>query len=82
MSMAFVETVRWCATLTGIIAAVMVSLNLGARITGWGFVIFTASSIAWIYAGYLDDTPSLVTQNIVLTIINIVGVYRWLIRKA
>jgi hypothetical protein len=30
-------------------------------------------------AGFLENLPSLVTQNVVLTAINLLGIYRWLI---
>lgn len=76
-----VEIVRWLATGTGIVAAIIVSLKLSNIMTGWGFVIFTASSVAWIFAGYADSLPSLVVQNAVLTVINMAGVYRWMILK-
>lgn len=75
------ETVRWIATICGIVAAITVSLRLKPHVTGWGFVIFTGSSVAWVIAGYADDTPSLMVQNVVLTAINLIGVYRWLIVK-
>ncbi|WP_430449621.1 hypothetical protein [Rhodophyticola sp.] len=75
------DMVQWFATLTGIAAAVIVSLNLGRKLTGYGFIVFTASSIAWVcFALQAGETP-LAIQNVVLTVINIVGIYRWLILK-
>ena len=59
----------------------MVSLDLGRRVTGWGFVLFLLSSIAWISGAALTDDWALGTQNVVLFGINIFGVYRYLIRK-
>ena len=73
------EIIRWSASVSGILAAVVVALNLGRRITGIGFVVFTVSSVSWMAAGYLENLPSLVTQNVVLTAINLLGIYRWLI---
>lgn len=75
------EVVRWLATLTGVSAAIMVASNFGRKITGFGFVVFTVSSLAWIAAGYFEDLPSLMVQNVVLTVINLLGIYRWLILK-
>lgn len=40
-----VDLVQWAATISGIIAAIMVAGKFSARITGWGFVIFAASSV-------------------------------------
>ena len=73
------ELIRWFATINGVVAAIAVAGNFGRRVTGIGFIIFSLSSIAWILAGYLEDLPSLITQNIVLTAINLLGIYRWLI---
>lgn len=75
------EVIRWTASISGMIAAIMISLNAGRRITGWGFVVFLVCSVSWITAGYLDNDPALAIQNVVLTGINMLGVYRWLIRK-
>lgn len=75
------EFLKWVASLSGIAAAFMVSLDLGRRLTGFGFVVFTASSIAWITGAYLTGDLPLVTQNMVLFGINLFGVYRYLWRK-
>ncbi|MCQ8184295.1 hypothetical protein [Parvularcula maris] len=72
---------EWCATGTGIAAAIIVSLNLGARMTGWGFVIFTVSSVCWIAAALMQEEMALTVQNGVLFVINLIGVYRYLINK-
>lgn len=75
------EIVRWTATGTGILGAMLCAANLGARVTGSGFVVFTVSSVAWVTAGWLDGTTSLVVQNAVLFLINLIGIYRWLIMR-
>ncbi|OAN62831.1 hypothetical protein A7X12_21625 [Sphingomonas sp. TDK1] len=63
------------------IAAFLVSLDLGRRVTGWGFALFVASSICWISGAVVTDDEPLWTQNLVLFCINVFGVYRYLIRK-
>nr|WP_168846127.1 hypothetical protein [Sphingomonas sp. S2M10] len=63
------------------IAAFMVSLDLGRRLTGWGFALFVASSICWISGALMTGDEPLWTQNLVLFCINLFGVYRYLIRK-
>ena len=37
-----IDFLGWFAMASGIIAAVMVSIDAGRKITGWGFVVFTA----------------------------------------
>lgn len=79
--MNLVEILKWYASISGIIAAFMVSLDLGRRITGWGFVLFVTSSIAWITGALMTRDEPLWTQNIVLFGINCFGIYRYLIRR-
>lgn len=74
------EVLKWLASGSGMIAAAMVSLDLGRRLTGWGFVIFLGSSLAWIAGAVLTGDAALGTQNAVLFVINLIGVYRYLLR--
>lgn len=70
---------QWYGAGAGLIAAAIVSLNLGARPTGWGFVIFVTSSIALIAWGFLNEESSGIGwQNVGLLVINLIGVYRYL----
>ena len=69
---------RTFAAVTTVVAAAMVAANWNARITVAGFAIFIIASIAWMADGWLDSKNSLVIQNAVLLLINILGVWRWL----
>ncbi|MDK2767659.1 hypothetical protein [Sphingomonas sp.] len=80
-TMELLDILKWFASISGIIAAFMVSLDNGRRVTGWGFALFVASSIAWISGALIDGESALLSQNLVLFGINIFGVYRYLIRK-
>lgn len=75
-----IDVLKWFATGATIVAAVMVAADMGRKVTGWSFVVFAASSAAWIAAGALDTEPSITTQNIVLLGINLLGIWRWLLR--
>ncbi|MGN7999900.1 hypothetical protein [Sphingomonas sp. 22176] len=79
--MNLVDILKWTASISGMIAAFMVSLDLGRRVTGWGFALFVASSICWISGALMTSDEPLWTQNLVLFCINLFGVYRYLIRK-
>ena len=72
----------WVATVATISAALMTASNLGSRITGYGFAVFTVGSIAWLTLGLVTDQPALIYTNIVMTVINLFGVWRWLGRQA
>lgn len=73
----WLRAIRWFAALTGIAAGLLLALKL--PISGWGFALFTASSIAWIASGLAMGVRSLVVVNTVLLITNLIGIYRWLL---
>lgn len=82
MSHGLVVALQWYGAAAGAIAALIVSLDLGRKPTGYGFVIFVTSSIALVAWGFLsEEGDGIGTQNIILFGINIIGVYRYLIRK-
>lgn len=82
MSKALIEALQWYGAAAGAIAALIVSLDLGRRWTGFGFVIFVTSSIALVLWGFLSEKgEGIGTQNVILFVINLIGVYRYLIRK-
>ena len=76
------NSLSWIATLATITAATITASNLGARITGYGFVVFTVGSIAWFGLGLATGQPALVWTNAVLTFLNLFGIWRWLGRQA
>jgi hypothetical protein len=76
------DTISWVATIATIIAASMTAANLGSRITGYGFAVFLIGSLAWLATGIMTDQPALTWTNVVLTLLNIFGVWRWLGRQA
>lgn len=67
---------------TGIVAATMISLNIGRRATGYGFAVFAFSSVVWMVYGANGGEFPILIQNGVLLVINLLGVYRWLVIKA
>jgi hypothetical protein len=79
--MELLEILRWGASVTGIVAAFMIALDRGRRVTGLGFALFVISSLAWITGALVGGDEPLLSQNLVLFGINILGVYRYLIRK-
>ena len=71
----------WIAPIATMIAAMMTAANLGARVTGWGFVVFTVGSISWSIVGYASGQTNLIATNLFLTLVNVVGIWRWLGRQ-
>ncbi len=72
----------WVAPIATAIAAIMTASNLGTRITGWGFVVFTIGSLAWITVAITTGQTNLLLANGFLTLVNIIGIWRWLGRQA
>jgi uncharacterized membrane protein YphA (DoxX/SURF4 family) len=74
------ELLEWYATITGVIAALMVASDLGRRVTGFGFVIFCTMNIAWIlWAQTQEDGGGLTWQNAILFGVNLIGIWQYLL---
>jgi len=65
------------AAVTTVLPASLVAANLNAGVTVAGFMIFIVASIAWMADGWLETKASLVIQNLILLLINAIGVWRW-----
>lgn len=76
------EVANWVAVGATTFAACVTAANLGSRITGYGFVIFLIGSICWSIYGGATDQPGLLWQNVFLCFVNILGIWRWLGRRA
>lgn len=72
----------WLAPVATMIAAVMTASNLGTRVTGWGFVVFTLGALAWCAVALASHQPNLLWSNAFLAIVDAIGIYRWLGRRA
>ncbi|KTE24133.1 MULTISPECIES: hypothetical protein [unclassified Sphingopyxis] len=82
MTDTLLDALQYYGAAASTLAALLVSLNLGERWTGWAFVIFVTSSLALIAWGFLQpDSEGIGWQNVALLCINLVGVYSHLIRK-
>lgn len=75
------DIAEWLAPVATMIAAMMTASNIGARVTGWGFVVFTLGSIAWTIVGLGSGQTSLIAANGFLILVNLLGVWRWLGRQ-
>ncbi len=72
----------WVAPVATITAALMTASNLGSRITGTGFIVFTVGSLSWLSLGMMRGDQALLWMNVVLTLFNLFGIWRWLGRQA
>ncbi len=76
------DTISWIATIATIVAASMTAANLGSRVTGYGFIVFTVGALCWIVVGVSTHQPALMWTNTVLVVLDIFGVWRWLGRQS
>lgn len=78
----FLIVMQWYGAITSVIAAAVISADLGRRATGWAFVLFVSSSLTLIAWGFLQqNTAAIGVQSALMLLINLFGVYRYLIRK-
>ena len=75
--MSKLEAVEWTGSVAGALGALLIALNL--PISGYGFVIFLLSSTSWLVAGMATGNRRLVLMNVAFTLVNLVGIYRWLL---
>ena len=81
MSEVLLDGLQYYGAAAAVVAAAIVSLDLGRRWTGWAFVLFVTASLALIGWGFLqEDSEGIGWQNVALLLINCIGVYRYLIR--
>ena len=76
--MTSMEVLRLFASVTTVVAAILVAINVSPKVTVAGFLVFIAASIAWMADGWFDNKASLLFQNAILLLVNIAGVWRWL----
>jgi hypothetical protein len=77
--MTLAEILEWYATISGIVAALMLAGDFGRRVTGFGFILFCTMNIAWILFARMDDTGGLMWQNGILFAVNLLGVWQYLL---
>lgn len=73
------DVLEWYATISGVLAALMLAGDFGRRVTGLGFILFCTMNVAWIAFAKMDDTGGLMWQNIILFGVNLLGVWQYLL---
>ena len=75
-----IDIAEWYATISGVVAALMLASDLGRKVTGYGFVLFCSMNVAWIlFAQSQEDGAGLIWQNAILFCVNLLGVYQYLL---
>jgi hypothetical protein len=75
------EILRWCASVLTVVPGIVIAARVQPRWMGWAFVVLTIGALTWVAVAYLSKDYALLSQNVAITLINTLGIYRWLIWK-
>lgn len=67
---------QWLGCITGVSSAFLMALN--HKYSRFAFVGYVFSNVLWISFGVRTDAPGLVAMELLFTVINMVGINRWL----
>ena len=70
---------EWIAAVGTMVAAALIALDLGRKVTGWGFVLFCAVAVTWIVSGLTSGAMPIAAMNAILLLINAWGVWQYLL---
>lgn len=65
------------ACWTGVLGAVLMSANISY--SGYAYLFWLVSSVAWILYGKAENNENIMLMNMVFTLLNLIGIYRWII---
>jgi uncharacterized membrane protein len=71
------RALKWIGTTAAIAGALMIALKL--PLSGWGFVLFLVSCLAWGTAALIMRERSLALMQAAFIAVNLLGIYRWLL---
>jgi hypothetical protein len=71
------ELLEWAGCATGLCGAAILALN--NRYSGWGFVLFLVSNVAWIAFGLMSHATGIVVMQIGFTATSLMGIWKWLV---
>ena len=69
--------IKWFGTVTGLVGAAILALNI--PISGWGWVLFALSSVSWTAAALMMREWSLAMLQGGFLAVDLVGIWRWLL---
>lgn len=70
---------EWIAAVGTMLAAGLIAIDMGRKVTGWGFVLFCAVSVTWIVSGLTGGSMPIAAMNAILLLINAWGVWQYLL---
>jgi len=71
---------EWVGCITGLCGASLLAMN--NRYSGWGFVLFLVSNVAWVAFGLMSHAIGMVVMQLGFTATSLMGIWRWLVIRA
>ena len=68
---------KWSGMFYNVVGAIILAVNL--PFSKWAFILYLLGSLTWCAVAYLMKEKALLLQNLIYTILNVIGICRWLI---
>lgn len=72
-----IRPLKWFGTACALAGAGLVAANI--PLSGWGFVLFLASSLSWLIASAVTRDGAQAAMQLGFTAVNLLGIWRWLL---
>jgi hypothetical protein len=73
------DFLQWSGAITGVAGSALLAWN--HRLSPYGFVIYLASNGFWLAYGVVTNAWGMVAMQGVFTVLNLVAIHRWILRK-
>ena len=70
------KALEWCGSLTGLAGAALLATN--SSWSGYGFLLFLVSNVAWITYAIKTRMWSMITMQVGFTATSLLGISRWI----
>jgi drug/metabolite transporter (DMT)-like permease len=70
-----IAALDWIGCIFGVAGAFLLATR--TRYSGWGFVLFLVSNLAWGWYGVLTKTESMIIMQVAFTATSLLGIWRW-----
>ena len=77
--MSAVDLVGWFGAVTALLGTGLLCVN--RSFSGWGFVAYLASNLAWIGFALHVQAWHILVQQVGFTATSLIGIYCWLLKK-
>lgn len=76
--MSQIEVAEALGSVLGVLGALLLAVN--SRWSGYGFIAFLASNVAWLIFGRHTGHWIFFAQQVVFTFASLLGIWRWLVQ--